>query len=102
MHIEINYRDLTKSDRLHDHINESIEGNLGRFSSRLTRVEVHVGDVNGHKPGENDKRCMMEARPAGMPPVVAEAHTGDIYTAVTDAAHKLERALERKFAKLAS
>ncbi len=102
MHIEINYRDLSKSDRLDDYINEAIDHNLGRFNERITRVEVHVGDLNGHKAGENDKRCMMEARPAGMPPVVAEAHTGDIYTAVSDAAHKLERALERKFAKIAS
>jgi ribosomal subunit interface protein len=101
MHVEINYRDLNKSDRLDNHIQDTVQTSFARYQDRLTRIEVHVGDLNGHKAGEDDKRCMMEARAAGRPPVVAEAHTGDIYNAVTDAAHKLERVLERKFAKLA-
>lgn len=102
MHIEVNYRDLAKSDSLNGHISESVDHHLGRFDDRLTRIEVHIGDINGHKPGENDKRCMMEARPKGLPPVVSEAYSGDIYNAVRDAATKLERVLERRFAKHAS
>jgi hypothetical protein len=38
---------------------------LRRFASQITRVEVHVADVNAGKQGSADKRCMMEARPAG-------------------------------------
>jgi len=102
MHVEINYRDLAKSDQLNQHINESIEQHLHKYDDRLTRIEVHIGDTNGHKPGENDKRCMMEARPAGLSPVVAEAFSGDIYSAVRDAATRLDRVLERRFAKHAS
>lgn len=99
MHIEISYRDLSKSDALNEHISGSVEQHLSRYDTRITRVEVHVGDINGHKPGENDKRCMMEARPKGLPPVVSEAYAGDIYNAVRDAATKLERVLERRFAR---
>ncbi|MEM7621754.1 MAG: HPF/RaiA family ribosome-associated protein [Planctomycetota bacterium] len=102
MHVEINYRDLAKSDRLNEHITESIDHHLSRYDSRITRVEVHVGDINGHKPGENDKRCMMEARPKGLPPVVSEAYAGDIYNAVRDATNKLGRVLERRLARHAS
>ena len=102
MHIEVNYRDLAKSDRLNSHIEEVIEHHLHKYEEHITRVEVHVGDTNGHKPGENDKRCMMEARAKGLPPVVSEAHAGDIYNAVRDAGTKLERVLERRLARRAS
>ena len=33
---------------------------LGRFAQHLTRVEVHINDVNADKGG-TDKRCMIEA-----------------------------------------
>ncbi|HXS21821.1 MAG TPA: ribosomal subunit interface protein, partial [Steroidobacteraceae bacterium] len=46
-----------------------VEGRLDRFSGRITRVEVHLNDLNGSKLGERDKRCMMEARIGGMKPI---------------------------------
>lgn len=40
-----------------------VEGALGRFSDRITRVEVHLTDENGsQKSGDSDKQCVMEAR----------------------------------------
>ena len=39
-----------------------VEGALTRFSDHITRVEVHLSDENSHKGGQNDKRCMLEAR----------------------------------------
>ena len=44
---------------------------LNRFGSKLTGVEVHVSDVNSRKAGVNDKRCLIEARPARHRPVTA-------------------------------
>ena len=41
---------------------------LARFRDRVTRIEVHLSDSNGAKSGEKDKRCVMEARPTGLPP----------------------------------
>ena len=41
---------------------------LGRISDRLTRVEVHVSDVDGPRSGCEDKKCVIELRPNGMRP----------------------------------
>ncbi len=43
----------------------TLEDELGHLTARLTRVEVHIGDVNGHKGGDSDLQCSMEARPEG-------------------------------------
>lgn len=34
----------------------------------ISRVEVHLSDEDGKKGGQNDKRCMMEARLDGRQP----------------------------------
>ena len=56
----------------------AVETGLARFRERLTRVEVHLSDVNGPKGGR-DARCALEARAAGRQPVAVtnEAHTPD-------------------------
>lgn len=75
---------------------------LERFSDRITRVEVHLGDVNSHKSGQADKRCMMEARIAGRPPVAVTHHAATVPLAVSGAAEKLRRSLERTFDRLSA
>lgn len=99
MHIEISYQNIKHSQSVDDHVTEQINDRLGRFGERITRVEVHLGDENEGKPGPDDKRCMIEARPAGHDPVVAEAHHGDLYQAINAATHKIERVLDKKFPK---
>ena len=64
---------------------------LSRHSEHITRVEVHLGDENGHKSGLNDKRCVMEARVEGRQPLVVTHHAETLYLAVTGAADKLTR-----------
>jgi hypothetical protein len=46
-----------------------ISEELSRFSHQITRVEVHFSDEDGNKDGFNDKRCLVEARLAGMNPI---------------------------------
>ena len=38
---------------------------LGRFAVRLTRVEIHLSDIDNGKTGKADKRCLIEVRPMG-------------------------------------
>ncbi len=99
MHIEISYQNINHSDAVDEHVREQLADRLGRFGERLTRIEVHLGDVNGHKSGPDDKRCMIEARPARHDPLVVESHHSDLYHAISDATHKIERVLDKKFAK---
>ena len=74
---------------------------LWRFEDRLTRLEIHVNDLNSHKGGATDKRCQIEARPAGLDPVSASHDAGDVESAVRGAAQKLERLLDTLFGRLA-
>ena len=66
---------------------------LDRFSDRLTRVEVHLSDIDRGKTGKVDKRCLVEVRAAGMKPFVASAQTKEIRTSVNQALRKMVRAL---------
>jgi hypothetical protein len=50
---------------------EIVERGLARFGDRVTRVEVHLSDVNSAKQGVDDKRCLIEARLSGLQPQVA-------------------------------
>lgn len=100
MLIEINYRDGKSSEALDTRIRELLAGTLSHLGDRLTRIEVHLGDENAHKGGENDKRCMLEARPKGLDPVVVEVYGNDFYETVHEAAGKLRRVLTKTFEKL--
>jgi hypothetical protein len=42
---------------------------LDRFVPRLTRLEVHLKDVNGTSSGAADTICTLEARPNGLTPL---------------------------------
>lgn len=101
MDIEIFTADnLTRTDALDRHIHDKLNGVGRRFGDRLTRVRVHLRDVNAGKGGV-DKVCKMEARPAGDDPVAVEAQDEEMYRTVRAAAGKLERALEHRFARKA-
>ncbi len=81
-------------------IERDVRSRLSRFESRLTRVEVHVGDDNGERTEGDDKRCVIEARPAGLDPVTVTEQAGSIDQATSGALQKLSSALDRTFGKL--
>jgi hypothetical protein len=72
---------------------------LDRFSDGLTRVEIHVADIDRGKTGKVDKRCLVEVRPRQMKPLVASAQTKDLKTSVNQAMRKMVRALNTTLGK---
>lgn len=76
-------------DALSAHIRSVVETTLGHLGSHLTRVEVHVTDENGTKTAGNDKRCVMEARIEGRPPIAVTNHAATVHDAATGAADRL-------------
>ncbi len=80
-------------------VEAAVAGTLGRFGERVTRVEVHLSDVNAQKGGR-DIRCVMEARVAGLQPIMVDELARDVEVAVREAAGKMERALETRLGKL--
>ncbi len=78
-----------------------IEDALARFSERLTTVLVHFNDVNSStKSGENDKRCALEARPAGRDPVTVTEQAANAMQALDGAIDKMVRTLDKTFDRL--
>ena len=72
---------------------EETASRLARFREQVTRVEVFFSDVDGSKSGAADKRCVIEARPAGRQPVAVRAEAAKVPDAFAAAADKLVRAL---------
>lgn len=75
---------------------------LSRFKDKLTRLEFHLSDVNSQKFGTHDKRCFVEARPAGHKPVTVTAAAATIDSAVRGALPKMRRALQTFFGRMKS
>ena len=78
----------------------TVEQALERFSEHITRVEVHLSDENGAKNGQDDQRCMLEARLEGRLPVAVTEHAATLEQAVHGAVQKLVRLLDRTFGRL--
>jgi hypothetical protein len=72
---------------------------LDRFAKRLTRVEVHLSDVDNKRTGKADKRCLVEVRPAGDQPMSASATATTTESAVGEAARKMQRSLTTFFGR---
>ena len=83
-------------------VREKVKHALARYSSHITRVEVHLGHENGTKRGSDDKRCMMEARLEGHQPVAVTHYAATIVQAIDGAAEKLLHRLERTLGRLHS
>lgn len=98
MQIQINAADPETRHIDAEMVRAEINDALERFAHQITRVEVHIKDVNGPKAG-NDKQCTMEARLAGLGPMVVTADAPDVSAAVTSAAGKLQRLLEHDLGK---
>ena len=88
------------SAKLTSYVESLVQNSLQQFERRLTRVEVHLLDQNGHKSGRHDKRCAMEARVAGLAPVSVTADAATVDQALDGAVTKLEKSLRRTFDKL--
>jgi ribosome-associated translation inhibitor RaiA len=75
-------------------VEAALRAAVGRFTDQITRVEVHLSDLNSHKFGPDDKRCLLEARLAGRQPTAVSHQAGTIQEAIEGAAEKLKSSLE--------
>jgi ribosome-associated translation inhibitor RaiA len=74
---------------------------LGRFSERITRVEIHLSDENSdNKSGIDDKRCLMEVRLANHQPIVSTHNAETIEKAIDGAAKLMVHTLDSTIGRL--
>jgi ribosome-associated translation inhibitor RaiA len=96
MQIQFNTdKNITGNEELIASSTTLISEELSRFSQQITRVEVHFSDEDGNKDGFNDKRCMIEARLAGMKPIAVTDHANTHELAVSGAIDKLKTSLNK-------
>jgi len=101
MQIQVNSDNhIQSSKRLEEWVRTTIESTLDRYEEDLTRVEVHLSDENGEKPGPHDLRCQLEARPKGHQPISVTHKADSLEQAIDGAAEKLEHKLDHLFGKL--
>ena len=101
MQIQINTdSNIEGREKVAAHVREVVERSLSRFRERITRVEVHLGDENGLKSGQDDKRCMMEVRLENHQPLAVTHHAANLDQAINGALNKLERTIESTLGRL--
>ena len=88
------------SERLQNYIDEKMGHALKHFADRLTRIEIHLSDQNGDKPGADDIQCRVEVRPKGLQPVTVTARNANLDLSIADAIEKMKAALTTAFGKL--
>jgi ribosome-associated translation inhibitor RaiA len=100
MQIQLNSGNhITGSPALQQSVEAILEQELKHLTDELTRIEVHLNDENAAKGGDNDKRCMLEARVTGLQPVTVEHKAETMDLAVRGAAAQLTRALKNTLDK---
>jgi len=101
MHIQVNTdNNIEGREELATQVEAVVEEALSRFSRQITRVEVHLSDENSHKSGQNDKRCMMEARLENRRPTAVTHQAATLDQAINGAADKLQRSIESTLGRL--
>ena len=91
---------ITGDLRLTGIVETAIQDAVIHFEDQVTRVEVHLNDVNSGKSGPDDHRCMIEARIKGHEPLAVTHHAESLMLALDGATEKLKAAVERLLGRL--
>ncbi len=101
MTIQLNTdNNLTISPAFNTTLNDLLKDELERFGDYITRLEVHLSDANGNKKGLNDKKCLLEARLAGRPPIAVTDSGDSMEQTVNGAIDKLKTSLDTIIGKM--
>ena len=101
MQVQVHADSSVKSNAvLAQTVEETVGNAVRRWTPRITRVEVHLSDINGQKGGADDKRCLLEARIGGLQPIAVTHQAGTLHDAVEGAADKLKKILQNTMERL--
>ncbi|WP_414546185.1 HPF/RaiA family ribosome-associated protein [Nostoc sp. CCY0012] len=82
-------------------VSSVVTESLSRFSDRITHVDVHLSDVNSDKKGgDNDMRCVIEARLEGLQPLAVTNQAATLDQSVDGAAEKMTHLIEHTIGRL--
>lgn len=93
-------KSLTLHEDFRNKLSNHLSEKLNRFTEHITRLEIHLSDENSHKTGPNDKKCLLEARVEGRPPVAVTATAQNYELAVDAAIDKIKSSLDTIFGRM--
>ena len=100
MQIQVNHDNRVRlTGDTADRLSQTVEDALAKYAERITRVEMHLGDMNAGKGGA-DKRCVLEARMANLAPIAVTHHAETLNLAIDGALERLDHAISRAIGKL--
>jgi len=101
MNIQINTdKNISGNKKLTEYVTDLITDDLSSFANNITRIEVHLADENGSKPGQDDKRCMLEARLENRQPIAVTSHGNTVEKALSKSLDKLKTSIESMLGRL--
>ena len=102
MHIEVSTdNSIDGSEAFTNLIKGLVQHELAHLDDHLTRIEVHLSDESSDKKfGTEDKRCLLEARLAGLQPISVRYQAATLEQAVDGAVEKLKRSLDSTLGRL--
>lgn len=101
MTIQINSdKNVVVHEEFNAQLDQMLTKELNRFKEHITRLEVHLSDINGSKQGPNDKQCLIEARLEGKQPIAVTDKANNYELAVKGATEKLKAALDTIMGKM--
>lgn len=101
MYIQFNTdKNIDGTEGLEAFVNEKVRHALKHYIDKITHIEVHLSDQNADKGGIDDIQCKIEARIAGMQPIIVVSKSSSKEIALDDAAGKMKSALESMIGKM--
>lgn len=101
MQIQVNTdKNVEGGQELSAWVSDEVRARLDRFSTHVTRIEIHLSDADGNKTGGSDKQCLIEARIEGRNPETASDQASTLEAAVSGASKKIQHVLETSLGRL--
>ena len=102
MQVQVHADDsIQGGDSLAQWAQEEINAKLSRLKEYVVRVEVFLSGVDALKcTGGPGKKCVLETRANGRPPIAVNAEAEKVKDAFTAALEKLRRAVETDLDKV--
>ena len=99
MQIDIQAKGLKLTNGLRKHIEQRLYSMLSFAKQDISKAVVRLFDENRRR-GDKDKYCRIQIKARGLPLIITENRSSNIYVALESALNRTKRNLSRRMKKL--
>lgn len=99
MQVDIQVQGLKLTHRTQRHIEHRLNSMLNFVKQDITKAVVRLLDENG-RSGVKDKYCRIQIKARGLPLIITENRSSNIFVALESALHRTKRIISRRMKKL--